>query len=246
MEPSPASPPQQDPNLGSVGMSHNSNGGGKNPILIIIFIVLALAAVFAVYNFVNSNDENTDDNTPEVTNEVDPTVQPTDETEEVEPTVEPTETPEGLVEVDLPDSWKKLEAGELDYTAYRPSNFYYRRWGNTVGIDPNELPEVGEYAGVISITKHAGSTESKEIENYSSSMTSPTETSITYKSGTWVILTGVIPESEMFAEQNAKIAIMEYEGNTYVVNYSYEAGSVNKYEDNFEIFVANIEFIDEE
>ena len=125
----------------------------------------------------------------------------------------------------VPFNWKAVVNKSQGYTAYRPSNFYYRIFsGNVLGIDPNPIPEVGEYVGLISLFISTDSLNN-EIDRAKDIITTESVSNVTYANGKWTIVTGLVPEDEMFPARFAYYAITEVEDKVCLVTYMVEGES---------------------
>lgn len=224
-----------------------SNGGSGNRILTAVLVLIIVVIVGLILFQFASNRNQQQTSTETADNEVTETPTVTEEPEEDTPTPTPTVTTttasSGSINVTttVPENWKAIEIASLPYQFYRPNNFYYRLNGNTLGIDPNPIPEASEHAGIITFTKVSNSKESI-VNEQKSALTGATQFEQTAGDNQWTILTGTIPESEIRAEQKAKIGVITGAGSTYILMYATSPASFSTYEAIFDILLGIIAF----
>ena len=139
----------------------------------------------------------------------------------------------------VPDSWEQIDNTSQGYTAYRPSSWYYRFFGSTMetfGIDPNEIPEVSEYAGVITLNRM----QTTMTEYISSLIPGYSDTTETIGENEWNIIDGTEEESELFGEREARFAFTEADSREFVVIMV--ASDTADYEDEFNNFLCSVSF----
>jgi len=190
-------------------------------------------------------------NAPEPAVTPTPTVEPTAEAvETVTPTSEPmttaaapTATTAVVVSVTPPAGWKEVVNDIQGYTAYRPGNWWFRFFPpskGTLGIDPNPIPEVGEYAGAIIISRLSGGTT---LNNYKSGLEAGySEITQSINGRTWTIVEGVQPETEAFPKKYVKYGYVEVGSKQFVAGLTSGAANYGGYEDEFDTFISVLVF----
>jgi len=230
-------------------LAYTSDGSSKILLAVVVFAIIAAIAFFS-YNLGSKKDNDsdtstTDENTVEATVTTKPEVEPTKVTQ-IEPTtatIEPTTETVTADDITLPDNWEPVENTAMAYIAYRPNNWWFRYFDNMklLGLDPNSIPEVGEYAGMLTITVSSDSLTSA-VSDKKSNMTSPVESSIIYSNGKWTILEGTYPASELFDAKKVKAALSEQGGKTVIIEYQNDPSSFGSNENVFDTLVGVIEF----
>jgi len=160
------------------------------------------------------------------------------------PTKQPVATVTKVVAKNVvPAGWKPIKVAKYHYTAYRPSNYYYRLFdgGKVLGIDQNAIPEVGGYAGIITLEVTTGDLEDVKMERIDNWMAIATDRRVE-KNATWDLVTGTIPGDEMMPEQQAILAITKKGNYVYVVQYQNSKSDYDTYEDLFYQFYPAILF----
>ncbi len=154
-----------------------------------------------------------------------------------------TTTPTPVAKHVVPNGWKPIEVSKYHYVAYRPANYHYRLFdgGKILGIDPNEIPEVGGYAGIITVEVKKGKLEDVKMEHIDNWMAIATD-SRTEKNATWDLVKGTIPGDEMMPEKEAIIAITKKGEYVYIVDYRTDKGHFDDYEKIFDQFYPAILF----
>jgi hypothetical protein len=242
-------------------MSQDNNSQDQMQTFLVILVVLLVAAIG--YLIFKPSDEVAD---TDVTDNQDTTVD-VDETEGDEVVVDDVDADESEDDVDgeepaddadeddveppqsapeealIPDGWKEIENTTYGYTAYRPSNFYYRFFGSAslLGIDPNVIPEASSYAGSVTMMALSGDLETAMADYYSSFL-AIMDTTEDQGNGTWSLISAEIPENEMDAAKNVMCAFIEVDGQVFVVDYRYDASGDAIYEGVFDKFYPAIEF----
>lgn len=211
-------------------------------LLVIILLVITMVGGYLAYKSLSSkNDQDTDSlvtPTPTATITVEPTISEEDVTPTPEEDIEPT-LPAGAKTIDLPSNWKPIDSISTTYLAYRPSNYYFRYFGGStesLGIDPAAIPAASSYGGVITMSVSSGDLDTV-LGQFEDSLESDSTSKVTYQNGEWTIIMGTVPESEIEAAKDVKIALIEVDGKVYTVTLNSSSANTN-----FEIFVANLEF----
>lgn len=232
--------------------------GGNSLVTILAVGVIIVAAVGAFLlvrgNGTTEPQEETDDTAQEqqeeeVTPTPEETVEPTEEPEEPTETPTPTEEEEeestnggsSSVTVELPSSWKPIEIGGLGYQSYRPSSWFFRRSGNTLGISPNAIPEASETLGEVTITKRSGSLSSV-VSDIKSGLSGVTESSVDANDNSWVVIEGTEPAGDLFDERQVKAGAIEASGSIYVLDYRTSPSSFGTNVSVFDTLLGVIEF----
>ncbi|MFQ5493228.1 MAG: hypothetical protein ACE5DX_03655 [Candidatus Dojkabacteria bacterium] len=197
----------------------------------LILIVIILVAILGLVGFqilrggsgpadtteeTQNQDDTTDDTpSPTPTDEEDPDT--TDNNDIVEDGSD-TGDQAFVFDSELPAGWKKVDLG-LGYTIYRPGNWWFRNFGGTLGLDPNEIPEASEYAGMITMSKISGSMTSA-ISTYKSSLdTNVNEFNAVAGDNDWVIVTGKIDETMESEAKQVKSGFIQGGGQVYQLEY---------------------------
>jgi len=232
--------------------------------MFLVFMVVVLVAVvgYLVYNGYSSdvdevvtdtnstetdNDSQNTDNTSDITSDRigdsasdttndDATNDSLDRSDDADNDIDHTEST-------VPSGWVAVENNTYDYTAYKPSNYYYRFFGSesVLGIDPNQLPEASSYVGAVSMQTLDGNLETAKNQYIDPFMAIAQDTKTT-KNGTWDLIMAEIPEDEMFPAQNVMCAFIEVDGQVFVVDYRYDSAGDAMYETVFDQFYQAIEF----
>lgn len=232
--------PNQNKSLDKLPSLNESSN--KGPVMKLILVaIFAVLIFFGISALTGTNEPDESDNNVEPTAEVVATDVPNDNEVEVTATVEPTEVESDEPAADMPENFEAIEIESLNYTVYRPNNWYFRLFGGTtLGMDPNPIPEVGEYAGAITITETGGTLEAA-MNTYAGSLTGKNESTKTYASGEWTIVTGTRPASEISDAETVRQAYMKSGDYVYIIEYHYAAGGSATYGDIFENIVEFIE-----
>jgi len=208
------------------------------------FIVLVMLLVIAGLIYVLVKQAGTPSVTPT------PTVTPIEEavvtvTPSGEPEVTNTTAPTTAVvaSVTPPAGWKELVNDGQGYTAYRPGNWWFRFFPPSkqlLGIDPNPIPEVGEYAGAITISRLTGGTT---FNDYKSGLEAGyTESPSQINGRTWTMVEGVIPENEISGKKYVKYGYVEVGSKKFVAGLMSGAANYNGYESIFDTFLSVLVF----
>jgi len=210
----------------------------------IVFIMLVVIAglVYLLVRQVNA---------PETTVTPTPTVEPTEETADtVTPTSEPTTTTAAptattavVASVTPPAGWKEVVNDIQVYTAYRPGNWWFRFFPPSkqlLGIDPNPIPEVGEYAGAITIVRLSGAATFNDWkEGLEAGFT---ETPTTINGRVWTIVKGKQSETGDFPNPYVKYGYVEVGSKQFVAGLTSGAANYNGYESIFDTFISVLVF----
>jgi hypothetical protein len=202
-------------NQEALDAANSGESKGKSSVLLVVIIVV-LVAVVAYLIFVKPADDTSD---PDNDNEVEATATPTAEVvnETPEPTLEPTaavEPTQVVTSVEVPAGWQLMEYPSL-YTTYRPTGWFFRYFGGTndmFGVDRSAIPQVGETAGMI-VTSVESGTVSAKATAIKGTLTGVSETTVTAPNGTWTVISGTQPASELGGARKVKYALTEHSSN---------------------------------
>jgi hypothetical protein len=239
-------------------MPQDNNSQDQMKIFLVILVVLLVAVVgylifkpsdeVAETDVTDNQDTTVDsedaDNDEVVVDDVEVDEVVVDDADVEEPAADEVDPPQSAPEEALiPDGWKEIENTTYGYTAYRPSNFYFRFFGSAslLGIDPNVIPEASSYAGAVTMMALSGDLETAMADYYSSFL-AIMDTTEDQGNGTWSLISAEIPESAMDAAKNVMCAFIEVDGQVFVVDYRYDASGTATYEDIFNQFYPAIQF----
>jgi hypothetical protein len=208
----------------------------SNYTIIIVVVVLLLLAVVGVFFLFNINgSSNNSDNNPSTNNSSSDTIEEDNNSDNsdldtiIENTITPTNTTtpstsnSGLVSIAVPSNWKSVINQSREYTAYRPSNWYFRFFDTNrriLALDTMPIPDGGsDYIGKITISASSKSL-ANEIADTKKDLINISEEKRTHDNGTWTVLIATSPENLIESEYPVKIGIISSPaGKTFVVRY---------------------------
>ncbi len=230
--------------------TNNTMSSSMTMLLSVIAVLLAILIALIGYGVYKMSADADHDKDHKETAQVTPTSTPTQpynptttSTTTPTATTKPTATAKPVAKNEVPAGWKAIKMPTYKYTAYRPSNYYYRFFdsGKILGIDPNPIPEASEYLGVVTLQVTTGDLETRKMEHIDSWMALAVDKK-TKKNGTWDLVKGTIPGDEMMPEKEAIMAITKKGNYVYIVDYRQTKDSFDKYEKIFDQFYPAILF----
>jgi len=219
-----------------------------NKIAIYLLSILAglilLTVIYLGYKVVTtSNDEPSEKISEQNDSKNDDDDSTSTETEDETPQEE-TNTPEEKTETrTIPEGWIDQESEDYEYKIAVPNGWYYRFFSGTqsIGLDPNPIPEASEYPGVICFS---ALTESiTEIRTtYTSDIQNINETSTTVNDKTWTQITGNTSTEDIFFP-NYKVlhSLYESSGKTYKLTLMAEEETYNQTLETYQKVLESVE-----
>ncbi len=158
-----------------------------------------------------------------------------------------TTSPEDSSSSDVPAGWVAVENSKQNYTAYRPTSWYYRYFGNnfeTLGLDPNPIPEVSEHAGTITINYLEGKTVAVAVNDLESMLEAGYEEKTENHNGhAWTIVKGTTdPDRPFVGGKKVKAGYVSITGKTFEVKLEVDPADFSANESILDTVIDTLDF----
>ncbi|MBN2101230.1 hypothetical protein JW710_05130 [Candidatus Dojkabacteria bacterium] len=212
----------------------------------VVVVILVGVIGFLAYSMIKEKADEKEDEKETESNEEDNDSEEEDTSEEEKSTDDSEEEEEETTsdcDPTIPSGWVKRQNTTYNYTVAMPSNWWYRFFGSmqTMGMDPNEIPEASEYAGLVTMSAYTD-TVANLVADSKSSLVGSSESTITVNCKTWTKVEGQNPSGiPFYADYKVVEVYTSHNGKTFCLKYMNDPGDFNTYKATYDKILESVD-----